>query len=63
MLNEGQKKLLSLITERDDKLNWYKTGRTYINKFNNPAELSESFKFLEGESLFITEKDRSTLAI
>ncbi len=66
MLNESQKTLLPIIAKRDGKLNWYKIGRIYINKFNTPAELSESFKFLEGEPLarlFITEKGRSALTM
>jgi len=51
MLTESQKTLLSLVGEKDGKLNWYKIGRNYINKFNTPADLSESFKYLEDEAL------------
>ena len=77
MLNESQKMLLSLIAEKDGKLNWYKIGRIYINKFNTPAELSESFKYLEDEGLiesreiegeplsrlYLTEKGKQALAM
>jgi hypothetical protein len=77
MLSESQKVLLSLIAEKDGKLNWYKIGRAYVNKFNTPAELSESFKYLgeeeliesremEGEPLprlYLTLKGKQTLAM
>lgn len=77
MLTESQKMLLSLIAEKDGKLNWYKIGRIYINKFNTPSELSESFKYLENEflielreiegeplsRLYITEKGKQALAM
>lgn len=77
MLTESQKTLLSLIAEKDGKLNWYKIGRIYIYKFKTPADLSESFKYLEEENLIesreiegeplsrlhITEKGKNILAI
>ena len=51
MLSESQKKLLSLVAEKNGKLNWYKISRIYVNKFGSPADLSESFKYLEDEGL------------
>ncbi len=51
MLSESQNFLLSLISEKDGKLNWYKVSRIYVNKFQSPADLSESFKNLEEEGL------------
>jgi hypothetical protein len=51
MLSESQKNLLSLVAEKNGKLNWYKISRAYVNRFGSPADLSESFKYLESEGL------------
>jgi len=55
MLSDSQRRLLSLVAEKSGKLNWYKVSRIYVNKFGSPAELSESFKFLEDEGLIETK--------
>ncbi len=51
MLSESQRRFLSLVAEKNKKLNWYKVSRIYVNKFGSPAELSESFKYLGDEGL------------
>lgn len=75
MLTDTQRKLLSIIAEKDGKLNWYKIGRIHMNKFRDPADFDSSMKFLKSENfvvekpvseeplpgLFITDKGRSEL--
>lgn len=70
MLSSSQKLLLSIVFKKDGKLNWYKISRAYLKDFGSPAELSESFSFLEKEGfiesrtidneplpkIFVTEK-------
>lgn len=75
MLTDSQRKLLSVIAEKNGKLNWYKIGRIHMNKFSDPADFDSSMKFLAAEnfveersigqeplpSLFITDKGESEL--
>jgi hypothetical protein len=75
MLTDTQRKLLSIIAEKEGKLNWYKIGRIHMNKFHDPTDFDASMKFLKGEnfvvekpvddeplpSLFITDKGKSEL--